>query len=170
MKRLTIIFSVIMFGFLLSACGAVTPRQFAGTPELYEYNHNSTMMWPTKWYCVEPDTTGRLLLKTSSQDSEIRVYAAPADCLERIGAIVRKHKLWKLKNSYTPPVHILDGYMWGIRIGYEGDTIYSGGSNAMPSGKLLEGISAINGYLQGLLDAFGEEDLLRLESHVDRRR
>ena len=76
------------------------------------------------------------------------------------------NKLHKLKDHYLPPFEVLDGYGWGISIVYPEDSIWSGGSNAWPGGKLAEGINVINSRIQSIIDASTEADILEKKMHI----
>ena len=53
-------------------------------------------------------------------------------------------------------------------IGYEEDSIYSGGSNAWPPEKQSTGIAAINAMIGELIAASSESDIIARRSHDDR--
>lgn len=155
-----------MFGSLFSGCGSPAPKFVEGTPTGYLYSYSGMMAYPIEWYCVEKSEDGELHLLYSNGGPDISVYQAPSDLLERIGAMVREHKLYKLESSYHPPMQVMDGYMWHIAIEYEKDGIWSGGSNARPPKELSAGIAAINSYLKGFIDS-GEP--VGQDSHMNRR-
>ena len=90
------------------------------------------------------------------------MYKAPADLLEKIGEMVSKYKVYKLKRSYQPSMEILDGYGWHMFIAYENGYIGSGGSNAWPSEKDWQGVAAINKYIQDIIDAATEADIIEV--------
>ena len=78
---------------------------------------------------------------------------------------VREYKLWKLENSYTPKFEVLDGYMWHTSIRYEKGSVSTGGSNAWPPAKLQAGLSAIESYIQSIIDSATPSDILGTTSH-----
>ena len=78
----------------------------------------------------------------------------------RVDAMVAEYGLRRLKESYQPRMEVLDGYDWHVRIRFRENTISSGGFNAGPPGKLASGIAAINQYVESLVDASSEEDVI----------
>ena len=165
MKRLLLIVAA-MFGFLFQGCGQSAPKFVEGTPEKYLYTYSGMVAHPLEWYCVERTGDGALHLLYSAGGPEISVYNAPEDVFERIGELVRQHKLYKLESSYRPSMEILDGYGWTISIDYKDGGIWSGGSNAWPPQDLSGGIAAINGYLKRLIDS---AEPIGKEYHYTRR-
>lgn len=160
MKRLILILAT-MFGFLFSGCGANgRPQFYDGVPVLYEYSHDVCMMYPDRYYKVFTREDGTVCIGVCTGRADVTVYRAPADALEVIGELVRKHRLYKLKESYRPPFEVLDGYMWHLAIRYDGGSIWSGGANALPDSKLQQGIVAINQYLEEHIASCGEDDVL----------
>ena len=135
----------------------------------YEYSYSSTAMYPLTWYCVERDETGVVKVSYSRDiEREIRIIRAPDDIFEQIGALAAEYKLHKLKNTYTPRMHVLDGYMWSVHIRYEKGSISSSGSNAWPPEKLDAGVNAINAYVKSLIEAAGEEGVIGRDDHDSR--
>ena len=88
------------------------------------------------------------------------MIAGPEDFFARVDALVAEYGLHRLKESYRPRMEVLDGYDWHVRIRFRENSIYSGGFNAGPSGKLASGIAAINQYVESLVDASSEEDVI----------
>ena len=135
----------------------------------YEYSYSNTMMYPVTFYRVDRDSTGTVRISWSKDNEpDITVIRGPEDLLEKIGAIAAAHKLHRLKNSYWPRMEILDGHGWHMYLRYAKNSTSSGGSNAWPPEKLLNGISSINGCLRGLIDASTEADVIGHDSHADR--
>ncbi len=132
-----------------------------GTPVRYEYVYSGTMRDPITWYEVaSTPEKGATISYSVDCRPEITVIKAPADIFERIGAMAKEYKLHKLSPSYKPSMEILDGYGWHMFIEYPDDYIGSGGSNAWPPAKLWAGISAINEYIKGIIDASTEADIV----------
>ncbi|MBO6168361.1 MAG: hypothetical protein J6O51_00140 [Bacteroidales bacterium] len=131
-----------------------------GTPVRYEYSYSGTMANPITWYEVTRLEDGTMTISHSADSPEKTVIKAPADALEHIGALVNDNKLYKLAGSYQPNMDILDGYGWTLFVEYEDGYIASGGSNAWPSSKLWSGVSAINSYIQGIIDSATEADII----------
>ena len=135
----------------------------------YEYQLSGTMRYPITYYEVDRDSTGTVRIAWSeSNEADIRVIKGPEDFFQRVDGYVSQYKLHKLKNRYLPRMQVLDGEMWYARIRFTENSIYTGGSNAHPPRELREGIDAINQYIQSLIDASGEEDVIEVRSHDNR--
>ena len=133
-----------------------------GVPESYSYNYAGMMIQPILNYEVERAKDGTITIAYCANSLEATVYKAPADLLEKIGEMVSKYKVYKLKRSYQPSMEILDGYGWHMFIAYENGYIGSGGSNAWPSEKDWQGVAAINKYIQDIIDAATEADIIEV--------
>lgn len=164
MKTLT---GLLAFSFLipLLGCGQEKPE---GALTSYEYRESRMKVSPSEYYRVDRQEGIVRLAYSFEGDNEITVIRIDEDILAQIQDIVSGHRLWRLKDSYTPVARILDGYMWHVDIRYEGSSITSGGSNARPSGRLREGIESINALLRSLADNHSPDDLLGTEKHYDR--
>ena len=135
----------------------------------YEYSYSTMVRYPGEYYRVERDADGRVCIAWSKQHSpDITVIRGPEDLLDRVAGFVAKYRLYRLKTSYRPRMEILDGDMWYAAIGYEEDSIYSGGSNAWPPEKQSTGIAAINAMIGELIAASSESDIIARRSHDDR--
>ena len=144
-------------------CGPKFPE---GTPVSYQYSYSGTMMYYITWYRVAQTGDKGVTISYSADCSpEITVIKAPADALVRIGALAREYKLNKLSSSYVPTMEIMDGYGWHMFMEYPDDYISSGGTNAWPPDKLWSGIAAINAYIQGIIDASTEADIIEKKTH-----
>ena len=90
---------------------------------------------------------------TTMKDSTIVLYAmrqemgplyrvnVDARAMDRLCEIIKEEKMYKYKQHYDPPVQVLDGYTWLFSAEFAGNqSIYSGGSNALPGGDGLERI------------------------------
>ncbi|MBR1927082.1 MAG: hypothetical protein IJ840_04970 [Bacteroidales bacterium] len=145
--------------------GKVSPE----TIREYEYSYSGTMMWYITWHRIEKGEDGHLrLLHSSGCEPDITIYRCPDDALAKIDGMVRKYKLWRLENSYSPKLQILDGHMWHTYIGYDRASISTGGSNAWPGGKLAAGLSAIESYVQSIIDSSTEADIIGTDTHANR--
>lgn len=132
-----------------------------GAVQSYEYSYSATMAYPLTFYKVWQEPAGNVMIAWQKDCSpEVQIINAPADALEHIKAISKQFKLHRLKRSYFPSVEILDGNSWYTCIDYEKGSISSGGQNASAPDKLMAGISAINSYIQSLIDATSESDIL----------
>ena len=165
---LTLSLLLPLFGFRVMVIASGSNPKPDGPVSFYQYTYSSTSRFPVRFYEVKPDDSGTLCLRWSVNDEDISVIRAPQDALERIGELVAQHKLHKLKNSYRPRMEVLDGHGWYMIIRFRENSISAGGSNAWPPAKLDAGIHAINAYLQSLIDASTEADIIRHESHLDR--
>ena len=165
-----------MFGSVFSGCGcgsssssSSTPKFYDGNPVSYEYTYDVCMAFPAHWYKVFTREDGTVCLAYTDGGPEATILRAPKDILETIGKMVRDNKLYKLSSSYTPPFEVMDGYGWHLEIGYDGDSLWSGGNNARPEEKLWEGIQAINKYLDGIIEASSEKDVLGHQGYRELR-
>ena len=132
-----------------------------GPATSYEYSYNGTMMYPIEYYSVKRGADGAVRIAfLRNNEPEVRVIAGPEDFFARVDALVAEYGLHRLKESYRPRMEVLDGYDWHVRIRFRENTISSGGFNAGPSGKLASGIAAINQYVESLVDASSEEDVI----------
>ena len=155
----------LLFGLL--ACGKERPQ---GACRMYEYGYSGMRAYPIRYYCVEKNAdTGEVTLAWSADDPDVKVIRVDPGLPGRIDAVVRAHKLWRLKDAYRPPVRILDGNTWSLRIRYEQNGIYSHGSNAWPGARLRDGIDTVNAMLQELIDAAGEADIIDIQPYRDFR-
>ena len=157
----------VLFAFscLLAVLGC-GPKAKQGTPVRYEYSYSGTMMHPILWYEVSRDDNGLMTVAFSKDHSnDISVIKAPDAALKHIGELINEHKLYKLEPSYMPAMDILDGYGWHMFVEYEDDYLSSGGTNAWPPSKLWAGISEINAYIQGIIDASTEADIVGTKTH-----
>ena len=132
-----------------------------GASTSYEFKYSGTMMYPITFYEVKRDSTGAVRIAYIEHNgSDVIVIPGPEDIFERIDQAVAQYKLSKLKNSYWPRMEVLDGYGWHVRIRFQHNSIYSGGSNAWPPQKIYAGINSINNYIQSLIDASSEADVI----------
>ncbi len=132
-----------------------------GPATSYEYSYNGTMMYPIEYYSVKSGADGAVRIAfLRNNEPEVRVIAGPEDFFARVDALVAEYGLRRLKESYRPRMEVLDGYDWHVRIRFRENAIYSGGFNAGPSGKLASGIAAINQFVESLIDASSEEDVI----------
>ena len=148
-----------------------------GPARSYEYQYSGTMMYPITFYDVKRDDSGAVRIAYMQPDwghdtpegPDVLVIPGPADFFERVDAIVAKYKLHRLKGTYTPRADIRDGYMWHAYIRFQNNSISAGGSNAYPSAKLWSGIEAINDYIQELIDASSEADVVFRQKYREYR-
>ena len=140
-----------------------------GPATRYEYQVSGMMRYPITFYEVDRDSTGTVRIAWStSNEADIRVIKGPDDFFQRVDGYVAQYKLHKLKSHYTPRMQVLDGEMWHAYIRFAKNSISTGGSNASAPRELMAGISAINQYIQSLIDASSEADVIGVRSHDDR--
>ena len=139
-----------------------------GPSTSYEFKYSGTMMYPITYYEVKRDSAGAVRIAYLEHNgTDVIVIPGPEDIFDRIDRAVAQNKLYKLKNSYWPRMEILDGYGWHARIRFQHNSIYSGGSNAWPPQKIYAGINAINSYIQSLIDASSEADILLRQDYQE---
>ncbi len=132
-----------------------------GPATSYEYSYNGTMMYPIEYYSVKSGADGAVRIAfLRNNEPEVRVIAGPEDFFARVDALVAEYGLRRLKESYRPRMEVLDGYDWHVRIRFRENSIYSGGFNAGPPCKLASGIAALNQYVESLIDASSEEEVI----------
>lgn len=138
----------------LFSCSSPKPvGQFKG----YEYVKHGCTAWPMENYKLYYNDEGALVIDVETEYNVVKTIPAPADLPEKIDALVKEYKLWRLKENYKPPFQVLDGYNWYLYIRYEGNYTYSSGSNAWPRESLRDGIKAINALLHEVVEAAGVE-------------
>ena len=162
LSLMAIFFGGLRFG--TKATGS-NPRP-EGAAVSYEFNYSNTMRYPNLWYEVTRGNDGTVRIAWSRHNEpDITIIRGPEDFFERVDAIVAEFRLYKLKNSYYPRMRVLDGIMWHANICFEKNSISSGGTNAWPPEKLRAGVDAINGYIQSLVDASTEADVIGHDDH-----
>ena len=141
-----------------------------GPASSYEVSYSSTAMYPIEYYNVFQDEDGSVRLAyLLNQEREVTIIPAPADIFERIDKAVADYSLHKLRGTYTPRAHVLDGYGWHVYIRFQRKGISSGGCNAWPSEKIYSGVTTINGYLLSVIEASTETDVLSREDYSEYR-
>jgi len=123
------------------------------------------MMYPLEFYQVERDSSGLVRISWSDGGAEIRVIRGPEDFFEKAEAIFKQHKLHRLKASYLPRMTVYDGKMWSVYFRFEHNSTSSSGSNAYPPKKLRAGIWAVNDYINAIIDASSENDIIERRSY-----
>lgn len=142
-----------------------------GPATSYEFSYSSTAMYPIEYYNVFRDEDGSVRLAyLLNQEREVTIIPAPADIFGRIDKAVADYSLHKLRGTYTPRAHVLDGYGWHVYIRFQRKGISSGGSNAWPPEKIYAGVTTINGYLRSVIEASSEADVLSREDYSEYRR
>ena len=154
-----------MIGLLTKATGS-NPRP-DGHATSYEYSYNSTAIYPITFYSVRRDESGAVRIAwEKNQSKEVLVIPGPDDFFDQIDQIVARYRLHRLKNTYVPRADVRDGYMWHAYFRFQKNSIYSSGSNAWPKDKLWLGVKAINDYIQSLIDASTEDDIIERAEYL----
>lgn len=160
-------------GILFTKATGSNPRP-DGACRSYEYQHNNTSMYPLTFYDVKrgDDGTVRIaFMEDKWQDRanapDVIVIRGPEDLFGRIDGIVAQYKLHRLRNIYTPRADVRDGYMWHAYIRFQKNSISASGSNAWPPEKLWGGIEAINAYIQSVIDASTEADVIARQPYLE---
>ena len=142
-----------------------------GPATSYEFSYSSTAMYPIEYYNVFRDEDGSVRLAyLLKQDREVTIIPAPADIFERIDKAAADYSLHKLRGTYTPRAHVLDGYSWHVYIRFQRKGISSGGCNAWPPEKIYAGVTTINGYLRSAIEASSEADVISRQDYSEFRR
>lgn len=129
----------------------------------YEYRETTMREYPCLFYLLENTEESGLTLSWAKHNSDITVLRVPEEAAEKLTALINEYKLHKLKNSYRPPFDVRDGTMWHVYIRYEKSRISCSADNAWPPKELWAGIEAINAYLDGLIEASKEEDIIEIK-------
>lgn len=145
---------ILLFTMLIPMFGC------AGRPSgqivSYEYVYKGCMMYPIFSYELVKDASGVQTLNYTRNDGVVHSVVLPEDALGKIDSIAIKNRLFRLKEHYRPHVTIYDGYSWSFRIGYERESVYSGGTNAYPCRRKRAAIDEINKYLEGFTEPESE--------------
>ena len=133
----------------------------------YQYRRSDMRISPSVYYLVEPSEKGGVQLTWAKNASDGTVIRVEDDALVKIDALMWQYKLYRLKENYRPLAHVLDGTMWSVRFRYGNGTVYSGGDNAWPGTNLKAGIDAVNAYIDSLIDAAVEADIIGTVDRMD---
>ena len=141
-----------------------------GPAKSYEYTYSGTMMYPIKFYEVKRDEDGAVRIAyLKNHGPDVVVIPGPDDFFGRVDALVAEYKLHRLRGSYRPRMQVLDGYGWHVYIRFQRNSISSGGTNAWPPGKLDGGIDAVNGYIDSLIEASTDADVILRQDYREYR-
>ena len=142
-----------------------------GPATSYEFSYSSTAMYPIEYYNVFRDEDGSVRLAyLLNQEREVTIIPAPADIFECIDKAVADYSLHKLRGTYTPRAHVLDGYGWHVYIRFQHKGISAGGSNAWPPEKIYAGVTTINDYIRSAIEASTEADVISRQDYSEFRR
>lgn len=137
-----------------------------GDAVYYEYRYSGTMVYPFTFYQVQKDASGQVRIAwIKDQGPDVVVIKAPQEVLEHIGTLAYQHKFYRIKESYWPSVQVLDGTSWHMYMRFQKGSISSGGNNATAPAKRMQGIYSINSYLQSVIDASTEADIILQENY-----
>ena len=154
--------SIVIIAMLMSLFGGGKP---AGEFKYYEYRCTSMREYPREYYKLERTEENGVTLSWAKRNSDITVLRVSDEAAGKVDAMVDEYKLQNLKNLYQPPFRVLDGFQWSLYIRYDKGGISSGGDNAWPGSPQKEGIKAVNAYLDTLIEASGEEDIIEVKSY-----
>ena len=160
--------AILAFSLLLPLVGGMLYTKSSGSnkkPEgaalSYEYRYSSTMLYPITYYRVTKEADGTVRIAwLKNHGPEVLAIRAGGEVLDRIAAISAEYKLHRLKNSYWPSIQVLDGTSWHTYLHFQKGGISSGGNNAKGPKKQMDGLQCINDYLQSLIDASSEADII----------
>ena len=147
-----------------SSAGGEKPE---GALRSYQYRESRMRISPAEYYLLQRTEEDGIQLTWAKDASDGTVIRVPDDALEQVEAMMQAYKLYRLRNHYRPLGHVLDGTMWNVYFRYEKGSVSSGGDNAWPAEKLWNGIEAINAYLNTLIDAATEADVVGTVSNRD---
>jgi hypothetical protein len=163
----TLLLLSMMLPFL--SCSSVFVKSSGRNPKpdgpatSYEYQLSGTMRYPYTYYVVNRDSTGMVRIAwLTGHEPDVRVIRGPEDFFLHLDEMVAQYNLHKLKNRYLPRADVRDGKMWHAYIRFANNGISTGGDNAWPPQALRDGIDAINQYIQSLIEASSEEDVLEV--------
>ena len=131
----------------------------------YEYESNTMREYPHEYYRLGYSEENGITLSWAKSNSNITVLHVSKEAMEKVAAMINEYKLTKLKNSYVPPVMIHDGIQWSISIRSGKKHVSSHGSNAWPPDKQKDGINEIHAYLDSLIEAATEEDVIEVKNN-----
>ncbi|MBR5700102.1 MAG: hypothetical protein IKX37_03320 [Bacteroidales bacterium] len=138
-----------------------------GSLRSYEYRESRMRISPAEYYLLQRTEEGEMQLTWAKDASDGTIIRVADDALEQVESMVQAYKLNRLKENYRPIGHVLDGTMWNVYFRYEKGSVSSGGDNAWPGEKLWNGVEAINAYLNTLIDAATEADVVGTVSNRD---
>ncbi|MCR4994117.1 MAG: hypothetical protein K6A32_01855 [Bacteroidales bacterium] len=107
-----------------------------------EYTRNNTGSEDVYKGIIEQDSAGTFVLKAMKEEyGPLFVKVLQAQDLEKFRQIIKEEKMYRYKESYSPLVHVYDGWSWSFVARFsDGTKIYSYGSNASPRGEGLQRI------------------------------
>ncbi|MCR5326676.1 MAG: hypothetical protein K6E37_08035 [Bacteroidales bacterium] len=140
-------------------------RKPEGAFMYYEYRSTTMREYPHEYWRLENTKESGLTLSWAKCNSDITVLRVPEEAVQKLTDLVNQYKLYKLKSSYKPPFDVRDGIMWHVYIRYEKSDTYSSADNAWPPKALWSGIEAINAYLDTLISASTESDILEIKKN-----
>ena len=167
--------TILAFSLLLPLFGGIIYTKASGSnkkPEgavvSYSYCYRATMAYPRLYYQVGRDSSGTVCIAWQKEHCpDVTIIRSSDEVLKRIEAIAAEYRLHKIKRIYTPSVQVLDGTSWDAYLRYEKGSISSSGSNAKAPKKLMDGIYAINDYIQSQIDASSESDIIAKSEYYE---
>ena len=131
----------------------------------YEYESNTMREYPHEYYRLGYSEENGITLSWAKSNSNITVLHVSKEAMEKVAAMIDEYKLTKLRNSYVPPVMVHDGIQWSLSIRSGKKHVSSHGSNAWPPDKQKDGINEIHAYLNSLIEAAAEEDVIEVKNN-----
>lgn len=157
MKLLFLAMLMSLFG-----CSNTKPD---GAFKYYEYRSTSMREYPREFYRLEYNEEKVLTLTWSKSNSDFTVLRVPEEAVQKVTGLIEQYKLYRLKDSYTPPFDVRDGIMWHVYIRYEKGSISCSADNAWPPKALWSGVEAINAYCNTLIESSREEDIIEVRQN-----
>ena len=118
--------------------------------------------YPHEFWRLENTQENGLTLTWSKSNSDYTVLRVPVEAAQKLTELVKEHKLYRLKSTYKPPFDVRDGTMWHVFIRYEKSSIDCSADNAWPPTALWNGVKAVNAYLDSLIQASTEDDIIEV--------
>ena len=118
--------------------------------------------YPHEFWRLENTQENGLTLTWSKSNSDYTVLRVPEEAAQKLTGLVKEHKLYRLKSMYKPPFDVRDGTMWHVFIRYEKSSIDCSADNAWPPTALWNGVKAVNAYLDSLIQASTEDDIIEV--------
>lgn len=159
--KLLLLMSMIMSLFGCSM-GETEGRRPEGAFKYYEYRSTTMREYPHEFWRLENTQENGLTLTWSKSNSDYTVLRVPEEAAQKLTGLVKEHKLYRLKSTYKPPFDVRDGTMWHVFIRYEKSSIDCSADNAWPPKALWEGVKAVNAYLDSLIQASTEDDIIEV--------
>lgn len=156
---------LVITAMLLSAIGCDFGKKPEGAFKYYEYGSSTMRAYPYEFYRLEYTEENGPTLSWAKNSSDVTVIRVPEQAVQEVTSLIEKHKLYRLKRSYSPLMDVRDGTMWHVyfRIGEHSTSCE--GDNAWPSQKKYEGILAVNACFNQLIESSQEADIIEVKDY-----